>query len=240
MFHNRTLPLPSEPCPNTPLKVQGIMRLAVKYEAEVIRATILKHIESEWPHTVEEWEKRRNDRERKNLLLSAETEDQHLFFPDPALAVRFAMEFGCRKILPAALYELIIAYVYDPEQSPPSHPSNVSRSCLHPVDLRLVIAGQRMLAGESFRIASTRWGCSCKVCSPIVQSCALDAFRFMRESDSFDTLMLLRSFHESLIKRFWQFCTPGLVRDEIQQAVTNKAEAIWDSLYSYYIFCPRE
>ncbi|KAI0094329.1 hypothetical protein BDY19DRAFT_860944, partial [Irpex rosettiformis] len=107
LYNMATLPL-SKPCHDTPRKVEGIMRLAVKYDIQPIRTVILRHIESEWPQTLLEWEQRHKEQSELQLTDVEEHDDTFLGrrFPDPALAVRFGMEFDCPKILPAAFYEL--------------------------------------------------------------------------------------------------------------------------------------
>lgn len=211
------------------------MRLAVKYEAEVIRTTILKRIESQWPQTLEEWERRYINRVRSQVILSPEKseEEMEVYFPDPALAVRFALEFDCPKIFPAALYELVSAY--KPEASRHPTPYEISWECLHAADMRRVVAVQRMLAGESMRIVTAKWGCGCKICSPITHTCALAVLRDRQEDDLFDTLLLLRCFHQQVVKRHGEFCDPTYRATlDIESAIVKKAQTIWDSLSGYF------
>lgn len=210
------------------------MRLAVKYEVEAIRKTILKRIESQWPQTLDEWERRYANRVRNHALLSSDTpeEEMEVYFPDPALAVRFALEFNCPNIFPAALYELVSAY--HPEASDHPTPFSISWECLHATDMRRVVAVQRMLGGESMRIATTKWGDVCEACSPIVQSCALAVLRDRQENDFYDTLLLLRCFHERVTGRCRDFCKHCRFGGKVESAIEEKAQAIWNSLSDYF------
>ncbi|KAI0094330.1 hypothetical protein BDY19DRAFT_881172 [Irpex rosettiformis] len=143
LYNMATLPL-SKPCRDTPRKVEGIMRLAVKYDVEGIRTVILRHIESEWPQTLSEWELLEREKRSFCELKLADPGPRNskgavaVEPPDPALAVRFGVEFNCPKILPAAFYELAT------ECSTYSEP--VTWDCLHAPDLLALVKGKQSLA----------------------------------------------------------------------------------------------
>ena len=40
-----------------PSKAWGTMKLAVKYDVEMLRTLITRHLESEWPLTFSDWER---------------------------------------------------------------------------------------------------------------------------------------------------------------------------------------
>lgn len=227
MGHNRTLPLSSKPCSHTPLKVQGIMRLAVKYEVETIRGTILKHVESEWPHTLEEWERRHNEREGERMVVSDPAlDDEEENYPDPALAVRFGLEFDCPKILPAAFYDLATAY--GPRPWPGTWDPSITWNCLQAADLIEVIAGQKALAFKSMGISRKKWGCSCEQCSQVVQACVSQA---LRQSDIFNPLIVLRLFHDRISSRqSTDFCRPAISSLVIPGETRTMAEELWQEL----------
>lgn len=97
-----------------PLKVWGIMRLALKYEVAMLRTIIIRHLEREWPCTLAEWEQEQHKQSVDNPRLAGiRTETgtgrvlDYMKLPEPASAIRFALEFDCPSILPAAFYELL-------------------------------------------------------------------------------------------------------------------------------------
>lgn len=119
--------------PDNLVRVHGIMRLAVKYDVEVVRGEIIKRIEADWPSTFDEWSRR--EREMKGC--------NYHKFPEPAAAVRFAMEFDCPRILRAALYELARVTTLT-EWNPPNQLGRPARwSLLDAADFRRVLKGQK-------------------------------------------------------------------------------------------------
>ncbi|KAH9948101.1 hypothetical protein B0H21DRAFT_735373 [Amylocystis lapponica] len=98
--------------PNTPFLIRGILRLAVKYDMNPLRARILEHWAADWPRTLADWDhfesdialmKARYDNARDGKLDGLFFDDH---FPEPALAIRVAQDFGCTDILPAAYYRV--------------------------------------------------------------------------------------------------------------------------------------
>ena len=109
----------------------GILRLATKYAMDPLRKIILHCIEADWPRTLQEWDhlqativhagelksssvlpRMDTDDDDDNAPSSSSGASQGPYiddcFPEPASAIRFATEFGCPSILPAAFYQLAI------------------------------------------------------------------------------------------------------------------------------------
>ncbi|KAI0749147.1 hypothetical protein BC629DRAFT_1557125 [Irpex lacteus] len=236
LYNTATLPL-TKNCRDTPLKVQGIMRLAVKYETDTIRSVILRHIESEWPQTLAQWERRQNER-NKLVLLPDETPS----YPDPALAVRFGMEFSCDEILPAAFYELAITQ--DISTGPKA---TIAWECLHASDLLTLVHGQKRLAeawAEMVRKLEVdgREYCECgtftsafgggyttSACRTTVANCIVDAM--LDEPVLTDPLSFLHRVHGALGKEFVHF-TSGCndIGGVIGEGLSENAQLLWDDL----------
>jgi len=98
--------------PNTPILLTGPLKVATKYQMNPLRQRMLDHFAADWPQTVLEWEIQEGRKKKyKDLHVAAPGcmvdgkywEDR---FPEPAAAIRMAMDFSCHHILPAAFYEL--------------------------------------------------------------------------------------------------------------------------------------
>ena len=101
--------------PNTPLVVSGVIRLADKYGIESLREHLIKVVVSDWPTTLQEWVlfqieikgvKEKLDAINDGLKPRSNPSYLRDHIPEPASAIAFAQEFGCRQILPAAFYQL--------------------------------------------------------------------------------------------------------------------------------------
>ena len=83
-------------------------------QVDSVRNHVVKHIEADWPQTVEEWYRWFADYRRKEALrrLPLPSVDQSVrveaSYPEPAAAIRLAYDFGIHSILPAAFYRLSI------------------------------------------------------------------------------------------------------------------------------------
>lgn len=87
----------------------------------MLHTIIIRHLEHEWPRTLAEWGQQQYHRTNGGSWLAGlgtqvDPETQHVSrrlkvkdyknLPEPASAIRFAIEFDCPSILPAAFYEL--------------------------------------------------------------------------------------------------------------------------------------
>ncbi|KAF9821599.1 hypothetical protein IEO21_00445 [Rhodonia placenta] len=87
--------------PNTPFLVEGILRLAHKYQIEPLRIRNLEHFAADWARNVDEWDRMEAAIvivRRQHLGLSAIQGKLDGFhrddrFPEPASAIQFTEEF---------------------------------------------------------------------------------------------------------------------------------------------------
>jgi hypothetical protein len=79
--------------------------MATKYQFDRLRERIVKHVEADWPQTLEEWDHLQEDiAQFKNDHPGAE--DVHEHFPEPVSAIRLARECDIPSILRPAFYHL--------------------------------------------------------------------------------------------------------------------------------------
>ncbi|KAI0367347.1 hypothetical protein BV20DRAFT_1000884 [Pilatotrama ljubarskyi] len=108
------------------LELPRAVRLADKYLLDTVRADLVQRVADDWPSGLFEWEIREGE---ISSILTA-LQDWHLSpamdpgfskrkhaiaarLPEPASAIMFAQEFGCREVLPAAFYLLARINVTD-------------------------------------------------------------------------------------------------------------------------------
>lgn len=144
--------------PDTPLRLHGPTKLATKYKATTVLTAITTRITQDWPLTLADWLARQEEKKDVLAILhpygyvdpkKAKPLEEYSF-PEPAAAIRFAMEFNCPSILPAAFYELVIAN--DAQYREPTGSLTLS-SPLVPIrwnllskhDLLRLIAGEKAL-----------------------------------------------------------------------------------------------
>ncbi|GBE79345.1 hypothetical protein SCP_0205430 [Sparassis crispa] len=100
--------------PNTPALITGMLRLTAKYQLDDLHARLLDHFSADWPCTVDAWEQVEAEiaaaqRARQNCILNLGQVNLPFIddcFPEPALAIRLACDFGCPAILPTAFYRI--------------------------------------------------------------------------------------------------------------------------------------
>ncbi|PIL28621.1 hypothetical protein GSI_08663 [Ganoderma sinense ZZ0214-1] len=102
--------------PNTPLLASGVIRLADKYCLQSLHDHLVAQVVSDWPTTLHEWDVLQGEIAAvwKLALTAAHPPFGGLpsdgafcdLVPEPVAAIRFAQEFGCPQILPAAFYQL--------------------------------------------------------------------------------------------------------------------------------------
>ena len=83
------------------------MRLAEKYDVEMVQTLIKRHLQNEWPQSLAEWDARVYEIERYRFTdppRGATYLDD--VYPEPVAAINFALEFDVPAILPAAFYQL--------------------------------------------------------------------------------------------------------------------------------------
>lgn len=84
------------------------MQLAVKYKVEALRKMIIERIVADWPCNFKEWEHREREMQQDAIAASKLDNAYYLYktLPEPASAIRFAMDFKAYDLLPAAFYAL--------------------------------------------------------------------------------------------------------------------------------------
>ncbi|PIL26938.1 hypothetical protein GSI_10076 [Ganoderma sinense ZZ0214-1] len=142
--------------PDTPLTVSPAVRIANKYLVDGLRAYLVQKVKDNWPLTIEDWDRREAEIEamRSVKATSGErppsTKPLARSVPEPASAIRFAHEFGCPEILPAAFYQLSrmdATYDWDRAESYDAHQDLPARwSLLDAPDLLRVLRGKQKLA----------------------------------------------------------------------------------------------
>lgn len=99
--------------PHYPVLVTPIFDLSRKYAIDRVYAQIVRHLESDWPQTLSDWDKLERYIEfvTNNSNSGVERIDDH--FPEPAAAIKLARQFDTSSILPAAFYHLSRLSVLD-------------------------------------------------------------------------------------------------------------------------------
>ncbi|KAJ7930008.1 hypothetical protein B0H13DRAFT_1451547, partial [Mycena leptocephala] len=98
--------------PLTPINVRRTLAMATKYEMEPLRDRIISQLQADWPNTLAEWDRLETEvaglvREHKHSK-SGMVDDLYVDekLPEPAAAIRLAMEYNVPKIMPSAVYHL--------------------------------------------------------------------------------------------------------------------------------------
>ncbi|TCD64064.1 hypothetical protein EIP91_004572 [Steccherinum ochraceum] len=102
--------------PNTAIRLSGAMKLAKKYEIHSLRRAILRHMENDWPQTVDEWiEYHRSISRAQTQHLNTSPSYLHAGryiderFPEPGSTLRFALDYHCPTLLRAATMVMVTA-----------------------------------------------------------------------------------------------------------------------------------
>ncbi|KAJ6490351.1 hypothetical protein C8R47DRAFT_1014560 [Mycena vitilis] len=98
--------------PLTPINVSRTLAMATKYEMEALRDRIVAQLQADWPNTLTEWD--RLETEVESIMDEHESKEGELVdglylderLPEPAAAIRLAMDCNVPRIMPAALYHL--------------------------------------------------------------------------------------------------------------------------------------
>ncbi|PSR75832.1 hypothetical protein PHLCEN_2v8864 [Hermanssonia centrifuga] len=108
-LYNPSTIAPKKMDPDLPLRVRGILKLAEKYQIDSVRQLIIQRLEVDWPQNVSEWYLFVAAKERERILRNKSIHSPTIdsMFPEPASAIRLAMEFNIPSILPAAYYMLV-------------------------------------------------------------------------------------------------------------------------------------
>ncbi|KAH0826099.1 hypothetical protein J3R83DRAFT_11656 [Lanmaoa asiatica] len=98
-------PLPWTPrSPRYPALITPILDLSRKYGIDRVREQVLRHLESDWPQTLKDWDKLERDIEF--MISDSDVEYIDDYLPEPAAAIKLAYQFDIPSILPSAFYHL--------------------------------------------------------------------------------------------------------------------------------------
>lgn len=99
--------------PRTPDAVRSILLLANKYQVDSIRRRIIERLESDWPQSIQLWDRLEAEIEVMKAPFydeygNAEVDGLPMddILPEPASAIRLARDCDIPSILPAAFYHL--------------------------------------------------------------------------------------------------------------------------------------
>ena len=108
-----------------------------------IRAQLVRKVVNDWPRTLEEWD--RHEAEAEVMLahrLGAYTGHIDQRLPEPAAAIRFAEEFKCLEILPAAFLLLSCIEHTSKGEDEYTVPRTARRELLHSGDFDRILRGR--------------------------------------------------------------------------------------------------
>ncbi|KAI0778722.1 hypothetical protein BD413DRAFT_464683 [Trametes elegans] len=162
--------------PNTPVLVEGALKLAMKYECDALRRRIIESLEADWPQTLAQWDARRAEavilRSEHSLQLAGKVGGRYLDdrLPEPASAIRIASDHAVPSILPAAFYQLALLSTdadWDASRANPGkHLRFGARTArwrlLDKRDLMRLVHGQKLLAGHTRAIGTDIFGLRCQ------------------------------------------------------------------------------
>jgi len=85
----------------------GPLKLATKYQVDALRSQIIKHLERDWPSTIDDWDRVDDDTHKKRLAaLQSSDESLDGVVPDPVYTILLARLCDVPQILPTAFYVL--------------------------------------------------------------------------------------------------------------------------------------
>ncbi|PIL26931.1 hypothetical protein GSI_10069 [Ganoderma sinense ZZ0214-1] len=160
--------------PNTPIAVSPTVRIADKYLVDGLHKYLVQKVQDDWPLTLEDWDRREAEIEamrRAKDISGAPSPSQSLSpstsqppslahaVPEPASAIRFALEFGCPSILPAAFYQLARTHVMKDWDSPHSFVARTDLparwTLLYSAELMRLLRGQTRMSEDGAASLST-------------------------------------------------------------------------------------
>ncbi|OBZ79828.1 hypothetical protein A0H81_01512 [Grifola frondosa] len=162
--------------PNTPVLVEGTLKLAMKYECDALRARIVENLEADWPQTLAQWDARRSEsilvRSEHSMQLTGKVNGLYLDdrLPEPASAIRIASDYYIPSILPAAFYQLALlstdadwdAYRANPGKHLRFGARTARWRLLDKRDLMRLVHGQKLLAAHTRAIGTDIFGLRCQ------------------------------------------------------------------------------
>ncbi|KAI1784442.1 hypothetical protein LXA43DRAFT_930136 [Ganoderma leucocontextum] len=150
--------------PDTPIAVSPTVRIANKYLVDALHGYLVRKVKEDWPLTLEDWDRREAEIEAMRHAeytsgpRPSSSKPLAQAVPEPAAAIRFALEFGCPEILPAAFYQLARTDVGKDWDEPRSY--SVSRdtparwSLLEAPDLLRCLRGAKKISYHTASVMS--------------------------------------------------------------------------------------
>ncbi len=178
-------------CSDTPLRVRSALLLASKYLMADLRANLIRVVEREWPHSVEDLDER--DANLEDYMYNYMGLDDAIpcnvwpikFLPEPASAIALAEEFGISSIMPAAYYDILRcspSYDWDEESSVSMSPFATRKfrkparwGCLGPNSLMKMFRLEELLESDELMLGLV-WYYDVKECEVADEIC-LESWR---------------------------------------------------------------
>ncbi|KAL6307685.1 hypothetical protein BKA93DRAFT_727017 [Sparassis latifolia] len=182
--------------PDTPVLVQGTLKLAIKYECDALRARIVQNLEADWPQTLAQWDARRVEsvllKSEHSLQFTGKVNGLYLDdrLPEPASAIRIASDYNVSSILPAAFYHLALlstdadwdAYRANPGKHLRFGARTARWRLLDKRDLMRLVHGQKLLAAYTRDIGTDIFGLRCQRGGKGCAKARTECWRYFQEN----------------------------------------------------------
>jgi hypothetical protein len=121
----------------------GPLKLATKYQVDALRDQIIKHLERDWPSTIDDWDRVDDETHKKQLAVLQSLDG---VVPDPVYAILLARPCDVPQILPTAFY-VLSRQPTKPKRCPASGKAHIhSRSLLDIDDMENLALGRENIA----------------------------------------------------------------------------------------------
>ncbi|KAJ7232197.1 hypothetical protein B0H12DRAFT_1029079 [Mycena haematopus] len=220
--------------PLTPINVRRTLAMATKYEMDGLRDRIVTQLQADWPQSLVEWDRLETEiRCLEEEHESAEDDDymvDDLYLderlPEPAAAIRLAMDWNVPKIMPSAVYHLSRLKTSDDWLERHQSRTNLylDRTArwdlLEAPDLKLVLKVREILTSfYYFPLHITAGSCDSETCD--------DQWRktYCQWQVARDPLDLMKKFVDTRPRDLCKHCWKNL-RESVQQCRFK----VWDKI----------
>jgi hypothetical protein len=117
----------------------GPLKLATKYQVDALRSQIIKHLERDWPSTIDDWDRVDDDTHKRSAALQSSDGSLDGVVPDPVYAILIARSCDVPQILPTAFYVL---------SRQPTKPKILSKAHIHSRTLLDIDAMENLALGR--------------------------------------------------------------------------------------------
>ncbi|CAL1694553.1 unnamed protein product [Somion occarium] len=238
--------------PNTPVLVEGALKLSIKYECDTLRGRIVENLEADWPQTLAQWDARRSETimARSEHAQQASGKVNGLFLddrlPEPASAIRIASDYNIPSILPAAFYDLALLNTdadWDTYRANPSGEGKHLRfgartarwHLLDKRDLMRLVHGQKLLAAYTRAIGTDVFGSRCPRLTKGCSKARSDCWKYFQENApiSMDDPLDVLNDCMKLDSLFTELPCPTCLSD-ISTMAEKKRRELWRSLPAFF------